>query len=201
MVAPQLSVTVLLLHDDPFEVLMVRRPSRGSFASALVFPGGVVEPTDDSVEGAARREVLEETGIDISDVSLSAVARWITPPDRARRYDTHFLLGQLPGAPEPVHDPGELEFARWFAPNRVIELAQAGEELLVFPTLAHLSLVAAAGTATAAVEFASSREAVLVEPLATFHEDGSRTVSISPELGYPIRELRSRAGSPAPGYS
>ncbi len=79
---PRLSASVLLLRDDPFEVLMVQRAARGAFPSALVFPGGVIEASDgeetwsklvadfDSFESRQRavrigalREVWEETGI------------------------------------------------------------------------------------------------------------------------------------------
>ncbi len=75
------AASVLMLRDDPFEVLMVRRHAAQSFASALVFPGGTVDPTDAS-EGwrtlvapmdldaderalriAALREVHEECGL------------------------------------------------------------------------------------------------------------------------------------------
>ena len=45
-VAPRLAATVLLIRDDPFEVLMIRRRAGDSFGSALVFPGGVVDPED-----------------------------------------------------------------------------------------------------------------------------------------------------------
>lgn len=83
--APRASATVLLLRDDPFEVLLVSRAARGAFASALVFPGGAIDPQDgdeswrrsvtdfDEVappERALRigaiREVWEETGILLS---------------------------------------------------------------------------------------------------------------------------------------
>jgi len=75
------AASVLVLRDDPFEVLMVRRHAAQSFASALVFPGGTVDPADAS-EGwrawvapadldvderalriAALREVYEECGV------------------------------------------------------------------------------------------------------------------------------------------
>ena len=77
-----MSATVLLLRDDPFEVLMVSRAARGAFASALVFPGGAIDPEDEKgtwrrmvedFDGATKaeralrigaiREVWEETGI------------------------------------------------------------------------------------------------------------------------------------------
>ncbi|RFA13840.1 hypothetical protein B7R22_11485 [Subtercola boreus] len=82
-VTPRPAATLLLVRDDPYEVLMVRRHARASFASALVFPGGVVEPDDDSADWdpfldaasralhraeralriAAIRETWEETGV------------------------------------------------------------------------------------------------------------------------------------------
>ena len=81
---PRLAATVLLVRDDPFEVLMVRRAARqvDAFSASLVFPGGVVDPEDragvwsDLVDGdeeldeaesalriAACRETFEEAGI------------------------------------------------------------------------------------------------------------------------------------------
>jgi 8-oxo-dGTP pyrophosphatase MutT (NUDIX family) len=46
IVQPRPAATVILVRDSPFEVLMVKRNERGPFASAFVFPGGVVEPQD-----------------------------------------------------------------------------------------------------------------------------------------------------------
>ncbi|MEO6115720.1 MAG: NUDIX hydrolase [Pseudolysinimonas sp.] len=43
---PRPAATVLLLRDDPFQVLMVRRRQGGTFSNALVFPGGVIEASD-----------------------------------------------------------------------------------------------------------------------------------------------------------
>lgn len=76
------AATLLLLRDEPFEVLMARRRARGQFSSALVFPGGMVDPEDRSaswlplvrnaggLDGdqralrvAAIRETYEEAGI------------------------------------------------------------------------------------------------------------------------------------------
>ncbi len=82
IVPAALAATVLLVRDDPFEVLMVKRRSSSFYASALVFPGGLVEALDAAplwgayVHGgaslddagralriAAYREVHEETNI------------------------------------------------------------------------------------------------------------------------------------------
>ncbi|HEY0271193.1 MAG TPA: NUDIX hydrolase [Sphingomonas sp.] len=95
-VPPRLAATLLLVRDDPFEVLMVRRAARRDdlFSSALVFPGGVVDPEDrdaawlDRIEGAEDlsdeeralriagcRECFEEVGI-----LLAREARGLCPP-------------------------------------------------------------------------------------------------------------------------
>lgn len=42
------AASVLIVRDDPFRVLMVTRRDAGQYASALVFPGGVVDPHDAS---------------------------------------------------------------------------------------------------------------------------------------------------------
>lgn len=81
-VEPRPAATILLVRDDPLEVLMIRRHEKQFFSSALVFPGGVVDPDDHSdewhdliadAEGldpharairiAGFRETFEETGI------------------------------------------------------------------------------------------------------------------------------------------
>lgn len=91
---PRLAATILVLRDDPFEVLMVRRHKNQAFSSALVFPGGMVDEADHAeawqplVAGghtltaqqralriAAFRETFEETAIllarDESGVSVA----------------------------------------------------------------------------------------------------------------------------------
>ncbi|GAA2826522.1 NUDIX domain-containing protein [Leucobacter komagatae] len=78
-VVPRRSASLLLVRDDPLRVLMLRRGStRGAFPSALVFPGGVLEPEDSVVaaahgydatdefaalRAAAIRETWEEVGV------------------------------------------------------------------------------------------------------------------------------------------
>lgn len=66
-VLPLLAASVILLRDDPFEVLMMRRHAGASFMpNAWVFPGGIAEELDREVGGlkiTAARETFEETGV------------------------------------------------------------------------------------------------------------------------------------------
>lgn len=80
--APRVASTIVLVRDDPFEVLTVRRHATATFANAIVFPGGVVdaddhddewmplltgaddlEPGERAVRIAGIRETFEETGL------------------------------------------------------------------------------------------------------------------------------------------
>jgi 8-oxo-dGTP pyrophosphatase MutT (NUDIX family) len=60
---PRLAATMVLVRDDPFEVLMVRRHAKAVFASALVFPGGAVDENDYSDEWLP----LLATGADLGE--------------------------------------------------------------------------------------------------------------------------------------
>jgi 8-oxo-dGTP pyrophosphatase MutT (NUDIX family) len=64
--APKPSATVVLLRDNdgPLEVFMLRRHAAMAFAGGMhVFPGGTVDPSDESVEMTAIRETFEESGV------------------------------------------------------------------------------------------------------------------------------------------
>lgn len=72
IVVPRPAATILVLRDDPFEVLMVRRHGNGMFASALVFPGGLVDPADS--DEAWLPHVTGADGLDLGERALRIAA-------------------------------------------------------------------------------------------------------------------------------
>jgi 8-oxo-dGTP pyrophosphatase MutT (NUDIX family) len=103
-IEPKLACTVLLVRDrDGLEVLMVERHERSHFASALVFPGGLVDPEDGEAEWgpltagadglspkerslriAGFRELHEESGILLARRQEAGV--WTPPPPGERPF-------------------------------------------------------------------------------------------------------------------
>jgi 8-oxo-dGTP diphosphatase len=102
------AVSVAAVRDG--KVLLVKRgrsPSKGLYA----FPGGRVEPGE-TLEEAARRELLEETGVLASDLQpLLVVNIPPSPKEGAPGYELHvFSAGSVEGEPFPADDAEEAAF-------------------------------------------------------------------------------------------
>jgi bifunctional NMN adenylyltransferase/nudix hydrolase len=96
------------------EILLARKPGEKGYR--LI--GGFVSPTDDDLQAAARREVLEETHVEIS--GLEYVGSYLVDDWRYRHeidkiMTTVFVAHYMFGAIQPDDDIEEL---RWFPLNR-----------------------------------------------------------------------------------
>ncbi|WEK62774.1 MAG: NUDIX domain-containing protein [Candidatus Microbacterium colombiense] len=142
--------TVVLLRPSRkgFEVLLMRRPDRGSFAGAWVFPGGKVEDTDvregdGEIENARRagiRETFEEVGLLVD--GLVALSRWSPPREAPTRIRTWFFLATAPDhRPEPSAD--EVAELIWASPAEALARHGAGEWRLFPPTWVTLHTLSA----------------------------------------------------------
>jgi 8-oxo-dGTP pyrophosphatase MutT (NUDIX family) len=176
---PRLAATVVVLRGgaERLEVLLVRRTPKARFmGGAWVFPGGSAE-TDEQLRATAVREVQEEVAIALPDPeALVPFARWITPPEVSIRFDTYFFLAVAPDGAEAVPDGGEIVDARWFEPRRALQGAEAGELLMVFPTIKNLEVLARFQTADALLEWASTHEVRPVQPRVEGHGEQARIV-------------------------
>lgn len=133
--------TVVLLRQGAagVEALLMRRPGRGSFAGAWVFPGGKVEESDrrqgadeeDDARRAGIRETFEEVGLVVGD--LIVLSRWQPPVEAPVRIRTWFFLAEAPRAALALSE-GEVVDAAWVTPADALERHARGEWTLFPPT-------------------------------------------------------------------
>lgn len=161
--------TVVLLRpgspadDSPagLEVLLMRRPGRGSFADAWVFPGGKVEerdrrPGDDEVDRARRagiRETEEEVGLVVDDAVV--LSRWQPPAEAPVRIRTWFFLAEAPDG-ELRLSADEVVDARWVSPAQALARHATGEWTLFPPTWMTLHQLIGAESVDAAFAMAGA---------------------------------------------
>jgi 8-oxo-dGTP pyrophosphatase MutT (NUDIX family) len=160
---PVAGTVVLLCPAEPgFEVLLLRRPDRGSFAGAWVFPGGKVEASDrrhgdPEIEHARRagiRETREEVGLIVDE--LVPLSQWRPPVEAPTRIRTWFFLAAAPDQ-QPSLSADEVSEIEWVSPADALERHGAGAWTLFPPTWMTLhrltvfddveSALASAGTA------------------------------------------------------
>jgi ADP-ribose pyrophosphatase YjhB (NUDIX family) len=116
---PYLAVSAAILRDG--KVLIVRR-ARKPALGVYTLPGGVVE-AGETLEDAVRREVREETALDIEPVALAG-HREVIIRDAQARTERHFVIlcfasRWLSGEPQ-LND--ELDEARWIDPQELAGL-------------------------------------------------------------------------------
>jgi 8-oxo-dGTP diphosphatase len=109
--AVTVDVVCLTIRRDQLHVLLVRRggaPYRGKFA----LPGGFVDVEED-LDDAARRELVEETGIDLTGLVIEQLATY-GRPDRDPRQRTVSVvwLAVAPDLPETAAGSDAAE-AHW----------------------------------------------------------------------------------------
>ena len=127
----RLAVSVALHCDGRF--LLVRRgrePSKGFHA----FPGGRVEPGE-GLEDAARRELLEETGLTAGDLALHAVMD-LPSEHSAILYRLHVFSGQECSGEAIAAD--DAEALGWYALDELPALPATDSTLEVARALAAL---------------------------------------------------------------
>jgi 8-oxo-dGTP diphosphatase len=116
---PYLAVSAAILRDG--KILIVRR-ARKPALGVYTLPGGVVE-AGETLEDAVRREVREETALDIEPVALAG-HREVIIRDAQARTERHFVIlcfasRWLSGEPQ-LND--ELDEARWIDPQELAGL-------------------------------------------------------------------------------
>jgi 8-oxo-dGTP pyrophosphatase MutT (NUDIX family) len=105
-----------------------------------------------SMEELCRRDDLV---LDLTEIRY--IAHWVTPVGEGpRRFDTRFFLARAPEDQEGVHDDQELVHSMWVNPAEAVAKAEAGELLMMPPTIANLRFVAGCENTAAALALADS---------------------------------------------
>jgi len=101
--SPSLAVDIIILFDS--KIVLIKR-GRDPFKDSFAIPGGFVE-YGEKVENAAIREAKEETGLDVTKLSLFGV---YSEPDRDPRGHTISIVfrGEGKGTPKAGDDAKEL---------------------------------------------------------------------------------------------
>ena len=149
---------------------MLKRSEEAKFMPGVwVFPGGSVDRADGEDEAGHRacavRELSEEAGIDLPpDEELVLFSRWVTPEVVATRFDAWFFLALAPAHTPPRADGVETIDAAWFEPARALEMQEADELRLSFPTIQQLRWLSAFATADEALAAYRGRDVASVTP-------------------------------------
>lgn len=107
---PRLSPAVMVLVRDGERLLLARSPHfKPGVFSALA---GFVEPGE-TLEQCAVREVCEEVGIEIANLRYFASQPWPFPNSLMVAFFADYAGGTI------MPQPGEIEAADWFAPDRL----------------------------------------------------------------------------------
>ena len=189
VVEPRAAATLILLRDtaDGPEVLLVKRnPEQSFMGGAWVFPGGAVKEGEGGPGAAALRELEEEAGIAMTDLTaLTPFSRWITPQEVSVRFDTHFFLAAAPPGAEARPDGHECVDARWMRPAAALAAGANGELMLVFPTIKNLEQLAAFDSVEHALAAARERDVTPVQPrVVVDEEEGGPQIVLPGEPGY-----------------
>lgn len=125
-------VVALMLRDDQLSVLLVKR-SEEPFRGGWCLPGGFVlrgqDQPEESLEDAARRGFLEETGIELDAAYVAQLGAYGDPgrDPRGNVVSVAYLAVRLTSSrPKPG---GDASYARWMHVSTVLE---AGEGALAF---------------------------------------------------------------------
>lgn len=178
-VTPLPAASVILMRDDPFEVFMLRRHEKRSFAPDVwAFPGGGLEDEDvrhgrgvhlNAMRYAAARELLEETEISLGDPldleKLVWTSHWITPEGLPKRFDTYFFLACTGNNTVAKLQQSEAVDSTWISPADAVQRHVAGDFPLVFPTLKNLEAIVGFKSSAELIESRRNAEIPATRPV------------------------------------
>ena len=110
MIYPRISPCIIVLVTKGDKLLLARNTNfpRSMFSTLA----GFIE-VGESVEEAIEREVREEVGVCITDISYFGSQPWPFPSQLMLGFYAHYLSGDI------ICNPNEIEEAHWFSKNEL----------------------------------------------------------------------------------
>lgn len=112
MEAQKVAVGAALLIHKEDQILLIRRKNvlgSGSWST----PGGHLD-FGETPEDCARREAMEETGLQVKNIRFVAVTNDVFPAE-GRHYITFWMEGNYETGEAQVNAPDEMDAAGWFS--------------------------------------------------------------------------------------
>jgi 8-oxo-dGTP pyrophosphatase MutT (NUDIX family) len=132
-------------------------------------------------------DLLRANGLAVDATAVRPWARWITPANELRRYDTRFFVAALPAAAEAQDVTYESSDASWLTVAAAIEQAQRGERKMLPPTISTLASLLPFATVADVLAASDARSLDPVRPEVRVGEDGSIAVELPDGTVVPIR--------------
>ncbi|MEM9748103.1 MAG: NUDIX hydrolase [Actinomycetota bacterium] len=102
------------------------------------------------------------------------VDHWITPIGEQRRFDTRFFVTDAPDDQVGSHDDAETVDSTWIRPETALEMVDAGDLMMMPPTVANLRWLTEFASADDAVAAGAAKDDVPTTlPKIRFADDGS----------------------------
>ena len=169
-------------------VLLARHASARGAGEALI-DAAAAKALDAHRGPIDRREesflkLIRDNELVLACDTLVHFGHWITPTMMPKRFDTHFYLAPTPPEQMASHDGRETTEAVWLSPNLALDMADAGEATIIFPTRMNLGKLAECRSVPTAINRFEKEPVVTVLPVVGEDEAGNPCLHIPAEAGY-----------------
>ncbi len=169
--------------------IILARPRSARGAGAGLVGRETAEKLDSMRAQVDRREIsflelIGEYDLVLALDTLVHFGHWITPTMMPKRFDTHFYLAPTPPHQVAENDGRETTEAVWLGAQQALDMENAGQATIIFPTRMNLGKLAEVSSVAEAVGRFSTEGVVTVLPKIGKTDDGIACLHIPKEAGY-----------------
>ncbi len=130
-------------------------------------------------------DIVAQEGLALDGAGVHYVANWVTPLGPPRRYDTRFFVTAMPRGQVPLHDNDEAVRHEWVRAADALAASEAGEMIMMTPTLSMLQRLATFSSLDEALASAASATAAVDEQIRIrFNVEGHGRIAYPADADY-----------------